>query len=64
MAKNNRMIAGISNPSLTDQQLRVDELVSDRAPYCPEVKKLTSKAEELKCSQRQWDVEGHEEPLH
>lgn len=53
------MIAGISNPPLTCQQLRVDEQVEVRALFCPGVKKLAPKAEELTFSQRHKDAESH-----
>lgn len=53
-----RVIAGISNPPLTGQQLRVEELVSGRALFCPGVEKSAPKAEESENDQRHKDVIG------
>ena len=58
------MTTGISSLPLASQQLRVDELASGRAPHCPGVEKSAPKADELVTSQRHWDVEGNEKPLH
>ena len=63
-ADRDRMIAGISNPPLTGQRLRADELVSGRALFCPETGKSVSKAEEPRNGQRHKDAEGNGKPLH
>lgn len=62
--KINQVIACISNPPLTDQQIREQELISDRAPFCPRLETLAPKADEPIWDQRHKDIEGNEKPLH
>lgn len=57
-------MGGISNPPLTTQQFRVEELVGGRALFYPRVEKSAPKMDKLDYSQRYKDAEIIEKPLH